>query len=129
MNQNVDTIHRAYQAFNSGDMKTLTELFHENASWHYPGRSPMSGDHKGRDAVFAFFARAGQATEGTFQANLLHLLADEDGRVVSIQRPTAQRGGKSLSADSCIVFEVKNGRVVSATEYIYDLDAAEAFWS
>lgn len=60
--QNAETVRRGYAAFNSGDMKTLTELFDENASWHTPGRSRIAGDHKGRAAIFAQFGRYGGET-------------------------------------------------------------------
>lgn len=39
--KNAETVRRGYEAFNSGDMKTLTEIFHENSSWHTPGRSSI----------------------------------------------------------------------------------------
>ena len=39
--KNAETVRRGYEAFNSGDMKTLKEIFHENSSWHTPGRSFM----------------------------------------------------------------------------------------
>ena len=58
--KNAETVRRGYEAFNRGDMKTLTELFDERASWHTPGRSPIAGDHKGREAAFAQFGRYGQ---------------------------------------------------------------------
>jgi uncharacterized protein len=57
--KNTETVRRGYAAFNSGDIKTLTEIFHENASWHTPGRSPLAGDHRGREATFAYFGRPG----------------------------------------------------------------------
>jgi ketosteroid isomerase-like protein len=129
VHKNVETTRRGYQAFNSGDMAALTELFHEQASWHVPGHSPMAGDFVGRDAVFAYFGRLAQETGGTLRAVLEHLCADEEGRVVAIQRDTAQRGSRHLDISTCIVFEFKDGRVVSGTEYPYDLHAIEAFWS
>ena len=43
--KNAEIIRRGYHAFNTADMKTLTELFDENASWHTPGRSILAGDH------------------------------------------------------------------------------------
>ena len=43
--RNAEIIRRGYRAFNTADMKTLTELFDENASWHTPGRSILAGDH------------------------------------------------------------------------------------
>lgn len=126
--RNAETVRRGYAAFNSADMKTLTELFDENASWHTPGRGPIAGDHKGREAVFAQFGRYGSGTGGTFKATLLQVLKGDDGRVVGIHRNTAERGGKRLDVGCCIVFEFKNGRVIDGREYYYDLYAWDEFW-
>jgi hypothetical protein len=57
---NAAIVRRAYEAFNTADMKTLTELFDENATWYTPGRGILAGDRKGREAVFAQFVRYGQ---------------------------------------------------------------------
>ncbi len=49
--QNVAVMQRAYDAFNAGDIDTLTELFDESVSWHLPGRSSMAKDYEAaRDA-------------------------------------------------------------------------------
>ena len=127
--KNAETVRRGYAAFNAGDMKTLTELFHERASWHTPGRSPIAGDHKGREAAFAQFGRDGGETNGTFKATLLHVLKGDDGRVVGIHHNTAERGGKHLDVGCCIVFEFKEGRVIDGREYFFDLHAWDEFWS
>jgi uncharacterized protein len=42
---NEDLIRRGYDAFSSGDMDTLRELFHPDIVWHAPGRSQLAGDH------------------------------------------------------------------------------------
>jgi ketosteroid isomerase-like protein len=34
--ENVAILQRAYDAFNSADLDTLTELFDESAVWHLP---------------------------------------------------------------------------------------------
>src|SRR4051795_7652468 len=94
--ENVAIMQRAYDAFNAADIDTLTELFDESAVWHLPGRSSMARDYQGRDATLAYFGQIGQQTGGTFQAELQHLLADDEGRVVGIQRSTAERDGKHL---------------------------------
>ena len=61
---NAATIRRRYQAFNSGDMNTLTEIFDENAVWHATGRSPLADDYQGRDATFADLPGRGRRPEG-----------------------------------------------------------------
>ena len=78
--ENADIVRRAYEAFNSADMKTLTEIFDESASWHTPGRGSLAGDHQGREATFAYFGRLGGETGGTFKATLRHLFKSDDGR-------------------------------------------------
>src|SRR5205823_11905088 len=114
---NVEIMRRAYEAFNAADMDTLTELFDESAVWHLPGRSSMANDYQGRDATLAYFGQIGQQTGGTFQAELQHLLGDDDDRVVGVQRSTADRDGKHLDVSNCIVFQLKDGRVIDGLEH------------
>ena len=127
--ENVAALRRGYEAFNTADMKTLTELFDESAVWHLPGRSSMANDYQGREAIFAYFGRLGQETGGTFRAKLQHLLADDDDRVVGIQHSTAEREGKHLDVGNCIVFKLKDGRVTDGREHFHDLYAWDEFWS
>lgn len=127
--ENLAIVRRGYEAFNKGDMETLTELFDEGATWHLAGRSSLAGDHEGREAAFAYFARLGQETGGTFQAGLQHLLADDDDRVVGIQRSTGDRDGKRLDVGDCIVFQLKDGRITDGRDHIDDLYAWDEFWS
>ena len=129
MHKNAEIVSRGYEAFNTADMKTLTEIFDESASWHTPGRGSLAGDHKGREAVFAYFGRLGQETGGTFKAELRHVFADDDGRVVGFHHNSGQREGKRLDTDCCIVFELKDGRVTSGREHFFDLHNWDEFWS
>ena len=126
---NVETVRRGYAAFNAGDLKSLAELFHENASWHIPGRSSLSGSRKGREAVFGQFGRYGGDTGGTFKAELQGVGEMDDGRVVAIHRNTATRNGKQVDITGCLVFEFKDGKIISGTEYPFDVHAWDAFWS
>ncbi len=126
---NSEIIRRAYEAFNTADIATLAKLFDVNASWHTPGRSAIAGSHKGRDAVFTQFGRYGGETGGTFRTNLLNILESEDGRVVGVHHNSAERNGRCLDVLCCIVFELKNGRIIIGREQFYDLYAWDEFWS
>ena len=122
-------VRRGYEALNAADMSALTELFHEGASWHTPGRGPLAGDQRGREATFAQFGRYAGETGGTFKAELQRVLTDEDGRVIGIHRNTAERDGKTLDIYCCIVFEVVDGRITDGREHFYDLHTWDEFWS
>jgi uncharacterized protein len=112
-----------------GRYENITELFDENASWHSPGRGPLAGDHRGREAVFAQFGRYVGETGGTFQATLQRVLRSDDGRVVGIHHKMRKRNGRQLDVYCCIVFEFKDGRVIDGREHFYDLYAWDEFWS
>jgi ketosteroid isomerase-like protein len=127
--QNVENVRRGYEAFNTADMMTLTELFDENASWHTPGRSSVAGDHRGREAVFAQFGRYGGETGGTFKAALQQVLKADDGTVVGIHQNSGERNGKHLDVSCCLVFEFQDGLLISGRECFYDLYAWDEFWS
>jgi len=126
---NAAIVRRGYEALNRGDLKTLTELFRDDVSWHTPGRSPLAGDVIGREAVFARLGRYLVETGGTFRAELKRLLTDEDGRVIGIHHNTAERDGRKLDVYCCIAFELENGRIVDGREHVYDLRAWDEFWS
>jgi len=127
--QNVATMQRAYDAFNTGDVDTLVSLFDEGAEWHLPGRSSMADDYHGRDATLAYFGQLAQETGGTFRAELQQLVADGESRVVGIHRSVGDRNGKHLDVSDCIVFELKDGRITDGREHFEDLYAWDEFWS
>jgi ketosteroid isomerase-like protein len=127
--ENIEAVRRGYEAFNTADIPALTELFDEDASWHTPGRSSIAGDAVGRDAVFARFGRYGSETNGTFKAALQDVVASEGGRVIGLHHNSGERNGKQLDVDCCIVFEVRDGRLIDGAEYFYDLHAWDEFWS
>ena len=127
--ENAEVVRRGYTAFNAADIKTLTELMPENASWHTPGRSRIAGDHRGREAVFAQFGRYGGETKGTFKADLQQVFGSDDGRVVAIHHNSGERNGKRLDVGCCIVFQVKDGQMISGREHFFDLYNWDEFWS
>ncbi len=49
--ENVAIMQRAYDAFNTGDLDTLNEIFDGNAVWHLPGKSKYADDYQGADAI------------------------------------------------------------------------------
>jgi ketosteroid isomerase-like protein len=127
--ENATILRRAYAAFNAGDLDTLVEIFDDSVVWHLPGRSRFADDYEGRDATLAYFGQLAQETGGTFRAELLHVLTDDEDHVIGIQRSKADRNGKHLDIGNCIVFEFKDGRVVDGREHFHDLYAWDEFWA
>ena len=125
----IDVVRRGYQAFNEADIETLSRLFDDNATWTTPGTSSAAGVARGIGEVFAQFGRYGGETDGTFKADLKTLFAGEDGRVIGLHHNSGVRNGKQLDTDCCIVFEFREGRILSGTEHFLDLHNWDQFWA
>jgi ketosteroid isomerase-like protein len=103
---NVARIQDGYAAFAKGDFDVLTDLFADNIVWHNGGRNRLTGDYRGREAVFGFFARLMEVTDGTFRIDLHAVLADDEhGVALAIvtasrdgQEREVQRGGRHAHA-------------------------------
>ena len=49
--------------------------------------------------------------------------------MVAIHHNSGVRDGKRLDVDCCLVFKIKDGRVIDGREHFYDLYAWDEFWS
>ena len=77
---NVVRIRDGYAAFAKGDFAALNNLFAEDLLWHDAGRNQTSGEYRGREAVYGFFGKLMEITEGSFRADLHAVLADDEQR-------------------------------------------------
>jgi ketosteroid isomerase-like protein len=125
---NAGLIKKGYDAFLKRDMATLDNLFAENVVWHAAGTSPISGEYRGRDAVFALFRQVNALSGGTFQIEVHTVLADDE-HGVALTRATASREGKRLRAQSVNVFHVRDGMITEVWQASEDQPSIDEFWS
>ena len=125
---NEELLRRGYEAFGSGDMATLNELLSDDIIWHVPGKSPVSGDYKGKDQVFQFFGQIVQMTGGSFKNEIHDLLANNEHGTVLVTT-TADREGKHLDDRQVHVFHLKDGKTTEFWNHSGDQYALDEFWS
>jgi uncharacterized protein len=121
---NVARIRDGYAAFAKGDFAVLNDLFAEDLLWHEPGRSQIAGDYRGREAVYGYFGRLMELTEGSFHLDLQAVFADNE-RGVALVVSSASRGGRSITVQDAHIFQLRDGKVVefwnaSTDPYAYD---------
>ncbi len=93
----VETARKGYEAFNEADLAGAMDTMEDDILWHVGGDNPLTGEYQGKDQVMQFFARFGQLTEGTYEADVHDILASEDHTVV-IGTYTATRHGRTHTA-------------------------------
>ena len=126
--ENAELVRRGYEAFNAGDMATLSELFAEDAVWHAAGSGVLSGTKQGRDAVLAYFGELGARTQGSFQANVQDIVGGEN-HTVAIQQTRGESNGRILDLATVVAFVVRSGKIAEGLEFSEDTAKGDDFWA
>jgi hypothetical protein len=93
----------------------MESCFAPEAVWHFPGKSAVAGDHRGRpairDAIRDFQARIGPLSGGTFRGGLLDVAVGEH-YIVAVQHGSAQHEGRKFDVTACQLMRVEAGQIV-----------------
>ena len=128
-NVNLENLRRSYKAFTAGDMAALSQLLSDDAVWHILGRNPLSGDYKGRDAVFGFFGKLMELSGGTFKLDVHDTLANDE-HSIGLVTETAERNGKKWESRAVhVVHSDSEGRNTEFWAFHADQAAGDAFWA
>jgi ketosteroid isomerase-like protein len=126
---NIQRARRAYEAFDKADMETVSELMADDVVWHVGGNNALSGEYKGKDAVFGFFGKLMQLTGGTFKLEVHDILANDEHSVTLVTE-TAEKDGKKYENRAVhITHPDSQGRVKEFWAFNEDQAAGDAFFS
>ena len=117
--------------FTEGDRAALRDFYSDDVVWHVGGRHPLSGDYKGRDALFAYFDKVRELTGGTLRLEPESIVAS-DRYTAMFTRVTAQREGRDKDLDVVLAQIYRNGPDGRWSEYwavADDQETVDAFWS
>ncbi len=79
--------------------------------WHEPGRSELAGDYRGREAVYEYFGKLVEVTEGRFHMDLQAVFADDE-HGVALAVLHGQPGRPERHGQGTHIFHLRDGKVV-----------------
>jgi hypothetical protein len=123
---NAELVMKGFEAFATGDMAAMDQLIADEAVWHAAGRGVLSGDFRGKEAIFGLFAKTAQEAE---MKQDVHAILADDEHVVALVKSTATRRGKTVDMDQVFVFHVAGGKAVEVWLTPSDAYAADEFWA
>jgi len=125
---NEELLQQGFDAFSKGDMEAVAALLTDDVVFHFPGRGPLAGDHRGKDQVLVHLAKQGELTGGTFRLELHDQLAnDEHGVALNVAR--AERGDRHWEDNAVLVFHFKDGKIAELWLHPGDQYAGDEFFS
>lgn len=125
---NARRTREGFDRFIAGDPEGLLELFAPHAVWHVPGGNAMAGDYVGLEEILAFLRRTREVTDGTYQVELLWVVADDE-HVVPLYRARGRRGERTLDIEQALFIRVEDGLWVDVRAQPLDQAAFDAFWA
>ena len=117
---NLQTIHKVYEAFGQGDVEGVISMLTDDVTWTTPGPPdviPYSGERKGHDQVTGYFEAFGASTETTaFEPQ--KFFADDD-MVVVLGHYTFSvvKSGKVVDNDFVHTFRLAGGKISTFEGY------------
>ncbi len=126
---NEDPERETFAASGRGDIGALrNQYFAESMRLHYPGPSPLAGDHDGVAPGDGVLWPDPRAVGGTFRTELHDVVANDD-HAVALFTAGVERADRRLEDRIVEVFHIRDGKAAEAWTYPADLHASDEFWS
>lgn len=120
LDQRIQIVRSGFEAFKRGDLKTVGELFTDDAVWHGRGSTKFGGDFKGREALLGNMAQFAQ-TFTDIQLDLHDILANEN-HVVALVNSSVKRNGKTYDDHQTFIFHLNNQGKTTETWIVSDTE-------
>jgi hypothetical protein len=124
----VALMRKVYEAFGTGDVETAGTYWKEDSVHHYPGRSPLSGEHRGIKESTAFANKMFELTEGRLRMDVLEIGAS-DNHAFALLQTRYERKGRVLEMPFINVARIEDGKIAEFWTYPEDLYATDEFWN
>ena len=122
------TLAEAMGLISRGEVERFGQvLLADDVVWHWPGRSSVSGDYRGREAALELLAGFLQLTQNRLNVEPMDILEGDD-HLMSFTRVTADREGDHLDVIMADAMRFgADGRVVEYWTLSNDQAAVDRF--
>ncbi len=121
-------VRAAYEAFASGNGRSLAELLAEGVVYHLPGKHLGGGTLRGRAELLSRIADAASILDEQPTIRVQDVVGFGKW-MLSIERFTARRGGQILDQEVCVVWRVVDARCVEIWARFSDQASCDRFWA
>ncbi|MCA1655357.1 MAG: nuclear transport factor 2 family protein [Pseudonocardiaceae bacterium] len=125
---NIALMEKVYASFGSGDVETAGSYWHADSVHHYPGRSPLSGEHVGIKDSTAFANKMWELTNGNLRMEVKEIGAS-DNHAFAILQTHYERKGLVLDMAFINVALIVDGKIKEFWTYPNDVYAVDEFWN
>jgi ketosteroid isomerase-like protein len=117
--------HRAYDAYAAMDIAAIDALMTDDHVLHVAGRHPLSGEYRGKQAVWDYLGRVAEISGGRGGFEVHAITADNDGHAVALLTGTI----RDFVRPVIHVWHVRGEQLAEMWDASLDQYAEDAFWT
>jgi uncharacterized protein len=111
-------VKRYADAWVENDLRAIVDCYHEEIVFHYFGRNPLAGTHRGKSACLTILKQVREKTNRKLVSVRDVLAGEHLGLIVAVER--FERNGASVEVERLLRFRVHEGKLVEC--WVYDED-------
>ena len=120
-----DVVGRLYQAYAAMDVAVIDGLVGPEPVLHVSGAHPLSGEHRGKDAMWAYFGKVAEVSGGNGGFDVHAVTTDDAGHGVALLTGTI----RDFVRPVIHVWHVHEGLLTEYWEANLDQQAEDTFWT
>jgi ketosteroid isomerase-like protein len=121
------TVKRYADAWSANDLRVIIDCYHEDVVFHYFGRSPLAGSHRGKAACLAILKQVREKTNRKLVSIRDVLAGEHFGLIVAVER--FERSGSSVEIERMLRYRVRDGKLAECWIYDEDQRLVDEFWA
>jgi len=120
-------VQRYADAWRANDLQTIVDSYHDDVVFHYFGRSPLAGTHRGKAACLTLLMQVRERTNRQL-LEVSDVLVGKN-RAAILARERFERDGRVLELDRLLLYAVRDGKLAECWIYDEDQRAVDEFWA
>ncbi len=113
------TVVRRYaDAWAANDLRSIVDCYHDEVVFHYFGRSPLAGTHRGKAACLAILKQVREKTNRKLVSVRDVLAGEHFGLIVAAER--FERNGISVEIERMLRYGVRDGKLAECWVHVED---------
>ncbi len=131
MTQPDSSIHAAVQwyadAWAANDLGAIVACYDDDVVFHYFGRSPLAGTHRGKAACLDVLRRVRERTNRRLISIEDVLAGARFGLIVAVEH--FERGGTAVRIERLLRYRVRDGKLAECWVYDEDQRLVDDYWA
>ncbi|MGE0498119.1 MAG: nuclear transport factor 2 family protein [Ramlibacter sp.] len=120
-------VKRYAEAWAANDLRAIVDSYHDEVVFHYFGRSPLAGTHRGKPACLAILKQVREKTNRKLVSIQDVLAGEHFGLIIAIE--LFERNGESMDIERALRYRVRDGKLAECWVYDEDQRLVDEHWA